>query len=67
MESYRKRGIGAMLVNFLIDTAREMKATTVNVDSQVQAIGFYEKFGFKVFGEEHLDGHVPHRYMNLEL
>ena len=67
MESYRKRGIGAMLVNFLIDTAREMKATTVNVDSQVQAIGFYEKFGFKVFGEEHLDGHVPHRYMSLEL
>ena len=67
LPEYRKRGIGAMLLNALIDEARAMKADKITVDSQVQAMPFYEKFGFKVFGEEHLDGHVPHRYMMLEM
>ena len=56
-----------MLVNALIDEARAMGADKITVDSQLHAIPFYEKFGFKVYGEEHLDGHVPHRYMMLEV
>lgn len=35
--------------------------------AQTRAIGFYERLGYAVCGEEHMDGHVPHKMMNKRL
>ena len=62
----RGRGVGARLVQVMIEKAAELGAARVRLDSQCRVIPFYEKQGFTVCGEEHLDGHVLHRAMALE-
>ncbi len=37
----------------------------IYLDAQVQAIGYYEKFGFKVISEEFLDEGISHKKMIL--
>lgn len=47
--------------------AERMGASTLLLDAQTRAIGFYEKLGYAVCGEEHMDGHVPHKMMKKRL
>ena len=35
------------------------------LSAQTHAIGFYEKFGFKVVSEEYLDAGIPHVKMEM--
>ena len=39
---------------------------TVVLGAQTQAIPFYEKLGYKVFGPEYLDAGIPHRDMKKD-
>lgn len=41
------------------------KINNIYVDAQVQAIGFYQKFGFKIISNEFLDEGIPHKKMML--
>lgn len=51
-EEYRKRKIGTMLINELEDFALKEKLTGIRTDTwDFQAKEFYEKMGFKLFGE----------------
>lgn len=63
----RGTGLGARLVAELCRKAGELGASRVELDAQCRVIPFYEKQGFAVCGEEHMDGHVPHRLMKKEL
>jgi len=64
---WRKRGIGSQLVRALLDAARELGLDRVDLDSQVQAIGFYETLGFEVKSGIFMDAGIPHRNMTLAL
>lgn len=51
-EEYRKRKIGTSLINELENFARKEKLTGIRTDTwDFQAKEFYEKMGFKLFGE----------------
>ena len=62
-KAWRGQGTGAQVVRAMCERAREWGAARVQLDAQCRAVPFYEKCGFAVCGEEHMDGHVPHREM----
>lgn len=66
LKDYRGQGVGDLLMRILIRKAQDLGAGDIHIDSQVQAMPFYETLGF-VPNEEgtHMDGHVPHRRMVL--
>lgn len=65
--AWRGSGIGRELLAAMVDKAAQLGAQWVELDAQCRVIGFYEKQGFAVCGEEHMDGHVPHRMMRRKL
>lgn len=67
-KGYRGFGYGADLIRFAIDHIRgEAKAGAVRLGAQVDAISFYEKLGFKAFGERYLDAGIWHQDMEMKL
>ena len=63
LEVWRQRGVGARLVEVLIEAAREAGLASVDLDSQVHAIGFYEKRGFEARGDVFMEAGIPHQNM----
>lgn len=63
----RGEGIGALLVETLVEMARQEGRAEVFLDARVHVIGFYERLGFEVVGEEFLSKRTgtPHRRMRL--
>ena len=66
-QAWRSHGFGSILVKEMEKRAERMGASTLLLDAQTRAIGFYEKLGYAVCGEEHMDGHVPHKMMKKRL
>lgn len=52
LQQFRKFGLGRIMLSTLENSAREESAKELTVVSQKQALGFYEKLGFAVCGEE---------------
>lgn len=67
LKEYRRFGAGKLIMNTLIAFAKQKGAKEIVLDSQVSAVGFYQKFGFVPFGEEHPDMHIMHQFMRLTL
>jgi hypothetical protein len=55
------------MLTALIDMARAQRWPEVELYAQVDAVGFYEKYGFVAHGEEFLDAGIRHRAMKLAL
>ncbi len=60
---YRGLGVGALVLQHLIDRARQRGDHEVVLSAQTHAMGFYEKFEFVAEGGEYLDCNIPHRDM----
>lgn len=60
---YRGQGLGAMLLQTLMDKAKQLGYTELSLSAQQHAIGFYERFGFVAYGEYYLDAGIAHRAM----
>lgn len=52
LPSYRKRGIGKMIIKELEKISREKGYVKVKLHAQVQAQGFYEKLGYTCISEK---------------
>ena len=68
-EEYRGRGYGHRLLTLAEEEARKVGARHVHLDTfSFQAPGFYEKYGYEVFGqlEDFPSGHQRY-YMRKEL
>ena len=63
----RGTGCGAALLKSLVEDARRAGYKKVVLSSQTHALGFYERMGFRAYGEEYLDAGIPHRDMDLRL
>ena len=63
---FRGKGVGRVLTNFAV---KDLKIKKVDVNEQnFQAIGFYEKLGFKVIGRSELDGQgKPYPILHLKI
>lgn len=68
VKSHRGTGLGAKLILAGMDHfSNEKGITRAYLSAQVNAIGFYEKFGFRAYGEEYDDAGIPHRDMERPL
>ena len=62
------KGLGTILMNKSIEDIRlNFGCKRISLHSQKGAIGFYEKFGFKVTSEEFLEEGVIHVTMELDM
>ncbi|MEM7300786.1 MAG: GNAT family N-acetyltransferase [Pseudomonadota bacterium] len=66
LESYRGLGLAALIVQAMLDHARECgKFRSAFLEAQTDAVGLYEKFGFVAEGEIFMDAGIPHIKMSL--
>lgn len=65
LADYRKRGVGKALLNKALRHAKMLNLREAWLNSQQQAIGFYEPFGFVAYGPEFQDAGIPHQSMRL--
>lgn len=63
----RGLGVGAALMRATIEAARQSGHTQVELAAQIQALAFYQRLGFRAWGEEFLDAGILHRNMTLQL
>ena len=64
---WRSRGVGAAILQALIERAKAAGFTRVHLHAQTHALGFYARYGFVVEGEEFDEAGIPHRAMALTL
>ena len=63
LAQWRGQGIGAAMLDWLLDIARKRKMTRIVLHSQSHAIAFYERAGFRIEGEEFMEAGIAHRRM----
>ena len=63
LTSARGLGIGAALVRAVEELARQQHRQAVYLGGQTQALGFYERLGYRAFGDEFDDAGLPHRHL----
>ncbi len=64
---WRRRGVGSLLVAALIEDARSAGLASVDLDSQIHAVGFYQKLGFAERGDSFMEAGIAHQNMALDL
>ena len=61
------KGIGRALMNFAENLARDRGYKTMSMHARKNAVGFYEKMGYKVSGNEFTEITIPHYVMEKQL
>lgn len=61
------KGIGASLMSFVETLARDKGYRLLMMHARLTAIGFYEKFGYKVNGDQFIEVGIPHHVMEKAL
>lgn len=61
------KGIGESMVTFAENLARDKGYKTLTMHARDTAIGFYEKYGYKVIGEQFIEINIPHHIMEKRL
>ncbi|MGN0572003.1 MAG: GNAT family N-acetyltransferase [Candidatus Fimenecus sp.] len=67
LKAYRGKHLGAKIVSALLERAKAEGAVRAYVSAQTYAVPFYNKFGFLAYGDEYLDGRIPHMDMEMPL
>ncbi len=63
LKEFRKNGVGKELLKFAQETVAEKGGSFLKLHSQTHAINFYEKCGYKSFGEIEYEQDCPHIWM----
>jgi GNAT superfamily N-acetyltransferase len=64
---WQRRGVGTLLLNWVIDRARAAGATTLWCDARLDAAAFYRRFGMEAVGQTFYKGPVPYTKFSLTL
>jgi predicted GNAT family N-acyltransferase len=67
LADWRGRGVGAAMLQTLIDQARTLGWKRVTLHAQVSAIGFYRQHGFAEQGPTFMEAGIEHRTMSRPL
>lgn len=67
LKAYRGQGLGAAMLLAAVAICKQHGSKQVMLSSQTQAIGFYEKAGFKQVSGVYCDVDIPHVDMLLAL
>lgn len=62
-KNLQRKGIGASLMSFSESLAKDKGFKRIIMHARKSAIGFYEKFGYKVKGDEFIEVNIPHFVM----
>jgi predicted N-acetyltransferase YhbS len=57
------KGIGASIINFAENLAKDKGYKKITMHARDSAIGFYEKFGYKIKGSQFIEVNTPHHVM----
>ena len=61
------KGIGESIMTFAENLCRDKGFKTLTMHARDTAIGFYEKFGYKVKGDQFIEINIPHHIMEKKL
>lgn len=61
--SFQRKGIGASLLNYVENIARDKGCIKIMMHARLTAIGFYQRMGYTVVGNVFEELGIPHRYM----
>ncbi|RYY49720.1 MAG: GNAT family N-acetyltransferase [Chitinophagaceae bacterium] len=61
------KGIGASIMSFAETISRDRGYRSIIMHARDTAIGFYEKFGYKVKGEPFIEINLPHHVMEKKI
>lgn len=61
------KGIGRALMNFAENIARDRGYKIISMHARKNAVGFYEKMGYKIEGDEFIEITIPHYVMQKKL
>ncbi len=67
LKEYRGKNIGKLIIQEIIDYAKNSDISILLLAAQSYVTGFYEQLGFRPYGKEFLDANIPHYMMRLEL
>jgi len=67
LRRWRRAGVGAALLEALLQRARERGLRELVLHAQTHASGFYRQFGFRPRGGEFSEAGIPHLEMSLML
>lgn len=59
----RDQGVGAAILDRLIEIGKAEGANKFELSAQLTAVNFYQKQGFKAFGDVYRDAGIKHRRM----
>ncbi len=67
LKEWRGKGYGSAMLQKMLEELYSRHKQIVMLNAQTSAVKFYEKFGFKVSGEEFWEAGIPHVKMILFL
>ena len=67
LREYRGKGIGRAMLEAVEKQVRSVGGTGIILHSQLRAIGFYERCGYKGYGDFEDDEGYPHLWMKKTL
>jgi predicted GNAT family N-acyltransferase len=67
LKEWRGQGVGALLLQALVNQARKRGHARVRLNAQTHAAGFYRRLGFEVSGPEFIEAGIPHVVMQRDL
>jgi len=67
LQDWRRSGVGALMLEALVERAKERGDTQVVLSAQVQAVPFYREHGFVAEGNVYMEAGIPHQDMRRRL
>ena len=66
LKEWRCKKVGTAILEGLLAYAQSRHYPEVDLDAQVQALPFYQRFGFVEEGEVFMDANIPHRKIRMK-
>lgn len=67
LREFRNQGVGAGMLQRLVETAREQGFAEVALSAQIRAANFYRRHGFFEEGPEYMEAGIRHQAMRRKL
>jgi predicted GNAT family N-acyltransferase len=67
LREHRGRGVGAMLLDALVEAARARGLQALELHAQMSAHSFYERAGFRAYSDVFMEAGIPHVTMRRPL
>lgn len=65
--TFQSQGLGRKLLTAVEDDLRGRGFESLELAARVEAVGFYERLGYRTVGEQFVEVGIPHRHMEKSL